>query len=53
MVRFMGMTPGSGMGIKFYGYLPAQSRPYMSKIYERLVMLGYIVYGFGDYGSEW
>ena len=38
--------------IEFYGYLPAQSRPYMSEIHERLVELGYTVYGFGEHGSE-
>ena len=38
--------------MEFYGYLPAQSRPYMSKIHEELIKLGYTVYGFGEYGSE-
>ena len=38
--------------IRFYGYLPAQSRPYMSEIHERLIGLGYTVYGFSEYGSE-
>jgi len=37
---------------EFYGYLPAQSRPYMSEIHERLVELGYTVYGFGESGGE-
>ena len=39
-------------GTKFYGYLPAQSRPYMSEIHEKLVRLGYVVYGFGESGSD-
>ncbi|RLG07903.1 MAG: hypothetical protein DRN68_04730 [Thaumarchaeota archaeon] len=38
--------------IQFYGYLPAQSRPYMSEIHEKLVRLGYVVYGFGEHGGE-
>jgi len=38
--------------MEFYGYLPAQSRPYMSEIHERLVELGYMVYGFGEHGGE-
>ncbi|HDD56778.1 MAG TPA: hypothetical protein ENG18_02010 [Nitrososphaeria archaeon] len=37
---------------EFYGYLPAQSRPYMSKIHEELIKLGYTVYGFGEHGGE-
>ena len=37
-------------GVEFYGYLPAQSRPYM--IHEQLIKLGYAVYGFGEYGSK-
>ena len=39
-------------GTEFYGYLPAQSRPYMSEIHEKLVRLGYVVYGFGEHGGE-
>ena len=39
-------------GTEFYGYLPAQSRPYMSNIHEELVKLGYMVYGFGEHGGE-
>jgi len=39
-------------GIEFYGYLPVQSRLYMSEIHEKLVGLGYAVYGFGEHGSE-
>ena len=39
-------------GTEFYGYLPTQSRPYMDRIHERLVKLGYVVYGFGESGSE-
>ncbi len=38
--------------IDFYRYLPAQSRPYMSKIHEELIKLGYTVYGFGEHGGE-
>ena len=38
--------------IEFYGYLPAQSRPKMNMIHERLTKLGYAVYGFGESGSE-
>ena len=38
--------------IEFYGYLPAQSRPKMNMIHERLTKLGYVVYGFGESGSE-
>ena len=34
------------------GYLPTQSRPYMDRIHERLTKLGYVVYGFGESGSE-
>ena len=39
-------------GTEFYGYLPAQSKPYMSKIHEELIKLGYMVYGFGEHGGE-
>ena len=39
-------------GTEFYGYLPAQSRPKMNMIHEGLIKLGYMVYGFGEYGSE-
>ena len=38
--------------VEFYGYLPAQSRPKMNMIHERLTKLGYVVYGFGESGSE-
>jgi len=38
--------------VEFYGYLPAQSRPYMGRIHERLTKIGYVVYGFGESGSE-
>ena len=34
------------------GYLPAQGRPKMDMIHERLIKLGYVVYGFGESGSE-
>jgi len=37
-------------GIEFYRYLPAQSRPYMSEIHEKLVRLSYVVYGSGNVG---
>jgi len=38
--------------IDFYRYLPPQSRPYMDRIHEKLVGLGYAVYGFGECRSE-
>ena len=38
--------------VEFYGYLPAQSRPKMDMIHERLIKLGYVVYGFGESGGE-
>jgi len=34
------------------GYLPTQSRPQMDMIHEKISKLGYVIYGFGEHGSE-
>jgi len=34
------------------GYLPTQSRPQMDMIHQKIVNLGYVVYGFGESGNE-
>lgn len=33
-------------------YLPTQSRPQMDMIHGKIAKLGYVIYGFGEYGNE-
>ena len=39
-------------GTEVRGYLPTQSRPKVDMIHEKITKLGYVIYGFGEYGSE-
>jgi len=38
--------------IEIRGYLSTQSKPQMDMIHQKITKLGYVIYGFGEYGSE-